>query len=76
MAATQGARVMFGELAQATQPRPAQASLFEALRHALEEGDGSSHMSPAPVVTPMAAPVPPPANAGTAAEPIGRRCMT
>ena len=42
MAATQGVRVMFGELAQATQPRPAQASLLEALRHALEEG-GAGH---------------------------------
>ncbi|MEZ7910435.1 MAG: chemotaxis protein CheA [Propionivibrio sp.] len=69
MAATQGVRVMFGELAQATQPRPAQASLLEALRHALEEGGRVIAHEPAPVVTPMAAPVPPPANAGTAAEP-------
>jgi len=36
MAATQGVRNMFGELAQATQPRPAQPEVIAALRAALE----------------------------------------
>jgi len=43
MAATQGVRNMFGELAQASQPRPAQPEVISALRVAL---DGESHEEP------------------------------
>ena len=46
MAATQCVRNMFGELAQATQPRPASAEVVGALRFALE-GEGA--VEPAPV---------------------------
>ena len=46
MAATQCVRNMFGELAQATQPRPASAEIVGALRFALE---GESAVDPAPV---------------------------
>ena len=46
MAATQCVRNMFGELAQATQPRPASAEIVGALRFALE---GESAAEPAPV---------------------------
>ena len=46
MAATQCVRNMFGELAQATQPRPASAEVVSALRFALE-GEGA--VEPAPV---------------------------
>ncbi|MBL0207843.1 MAG: chemotaxis protein CheA [Propionivibrio sp.] len=38
MAATQGVRNMFGELAQAVQPRPAQADVIAALRAVLDGG--------------------------------------
>ena len=51
MAATQGVRVMFGELAQATQPRPAQPGILDALRHALEDGGRVAAPEPAPVVS-------------------------
>ncbi|SDI05740.1 chemotaxis protein CheA [Propionivibrio dicarboxylicus] len=61
MAATQEVRSMFGELAQATQPRSAQAHVSAALRAALE---GDVHAA-APAVAvaptaPAAAPVMPP----------------
>ncbi len=46
MAATQCVRNMFGELAQATQPRPASAEIVGALRFALE---GESAVEPTPV---------------------------
>ncbi len=48
MAATQGVRNMFGELAQASQPRQAQPEVIAALRAALE-GDAQPE-EPAPVV--------------------------
>ena len=47
MAATQGVRNMFGELSQASQPRPAQADVITALRIALE---GKVPAEPEPVV--------------------------
>ena len=46
MAATQCVRNMFGELAQATQPRPASAEVIGALRVALE---GESAVEPSPM---------------------------
>jgi two-component system chemotaxis sensor kinase CheA len=53
MAATQGVRNMFGELAQATQPRPAQPEVIAALRLALE---GDVHAKPEAVAASAAAP--------------------
>ncbi len=58
MAATQGVRIMFGELSQAAQPRPAPHDLIAALRAALEGKShggeaaavhGESALSPAPL---------------------------
>jgi len=58
MAATQGVRNMFGELAQASQPRAAQPEVISALRVALE---GEQHIEPvveaAPEAPATAAPV-------------------
>ena len=52
MAATQGVRNMFGELSQASQPRPAQPEVIAALRMALE---GDAHAEePVPAVAPIA----------------------
>ncbi|WP_319240766.1 chemotaxis protein CheA [uncultured Propionivibrio sp.] len=57
MAATQEVRSMFGELAQATQPKPAQAHVSAALRAALE---GEAHVAaPAVAEAPPAAAVAP-----------------
>ena len=59
MAATQGVRNMFGELAQACQPRPAEAEVIEALRAALEgkkpvEQEGiAPQIAAAPVAEPV-----------------------
>ncbi len=74
MAATQGVRNMFGELGQATQPRPAQPEVIAALRSALVAVliPGSAPAAPAaapvvqstPVQAPKAAPPPPAANPG------------
>ena len=78
MAATQGVRNMFGELAQGTQPRPARPEVIAALQAALQ---GDVHAAPAtaaaklddpapasgtPVNTPQAALTP---EADTAGEP-------
>ena len=57
MAATQEVRSMFGELSQATQPRPAQSRVTAALKAALE---GDVHSAPSTVEAPMAAPMPQP----------------
>lgn len=68
MAATQGVRNMFGELAQASQPRQAQPEVIAALRSALE-GDAPA----APVAAPRDEEVPPQVTptpaAGTGMEP-------
>lgn len=61
MAATQGVRNMFGELAQTMQPRPAEPQVIAALRAALE-GD-----APAPTVVAAPAPEAPAAAAPAAA---------
>ena len=50
MAATQGVRNMFGELAQACQPRAAEAEVIEALRSALEGKKPGEHEAPDPQV--------------------------
>ena len=55
MAATQGVRYMFGELSQASQPRPAQPEVIAALRVALEGearasvGEGATFVPHAPI---------------------------
>ena len=51
MAATQGVRNMFGELAQASQPRAAQPEVISALRVALE---GEHHVEPVAEAVPEA----------------------
>ena len=58
MAATQGVRNMFGELAQACQPRPAEPELIAALRAALEGKRPAVQEEAAPVVAPAAEPAP------------------
>ena len=67
MAATQEVRAMFGELAQATQPRASQTHVTAALKAALE---GDAHAQPVvstPTPTPVAPqPIPVPVQAGTA----------
>ena len=60
MAATKGVRDMFGELAQATQPRQAEASVLAGLRHVLDTGEAPS------AAPPVGAAVPPPVAAGEA----------
>jgi two-component system chemotaxis sensor kinase CheA len=55
MAATQGVRSMFSELAQATQPRPAQPQVIAALRAAL---DGDVRATPATAAVEAANPAP------------------
>ena len=52
MAATHGVRNMFGELAQASQPRPADAEVIAALRSALEGGGGKKDKSASVDMTP------------------------
>ena len=54
MAATQGVRNMFGELAQACQPRPAEPELIAALRAALEGKRPAVQEEAAPVAAPAA----------------------
>lgn len=78
MAATQGVRNMFGELAQGTQPRPARPEVIAALQAALEgdvhatlataavKRDDPAPAAATPVPTPQAASVP---AADTAGEP-------
>ena len=65
MAATQGVRNMFGELAQTMQPRPAEPQVIAALRAALE-GDAA-----APAVVAAPAPEAPAAAAPAAASAQG-----
>ncbi|MBS1230365.1 MAG: chemotaxis protein histidine kinaselike protein [Proteobacteria bacterium] len=67
MAATSGVRNMFGELAQASLPRPAEPHVIAALRAALE----GEHVEPAVDPAPVAAPAPdaPAQAAGKAGEP-------
>lgn len=64
MAATQGVRNMFGEMSQATQPRPAPPGVIAALRAALEGG----HADAAPAVE-MAAPAASAADPAVGSEP-------
>ena len=54
MAATQGVRTMFGELAQAVQPRPAPSDVIHALRVALHEKDTDEALVAAQAATPDA----------------------
>ncbi len=59
MAATQEVRGMFAELAQAVQPKPAQAHVAAALKAVLEAGDAPAKarpVAPPAVVQPAAAP--------------------
>ena len=51
MAATQGVRTMFGELAQAVQPRPAPSDVIHALRVALHEKDPEEAVAVAQVAS-------------------------
>lgn len=68
MAATQSVRVMFGELSQAVQPRPAPAEVIEALRVALHEKEPEPAAPPAaaaPAAPAAAESAPSPQQAGT-----------
>ena len=65
MAATQGVRSMFSELAQAVQPRPAEPQVIAALRAALE-GDAPAPAAAADVAAPEPAAAPAPAPAASA----------
>lgn len=67
MAATQEVRAMFGELAQATQPRAAQAQVTVALKAALEGDLHAPPVASASVAAPVApAPIFAPVQAGAA----------
>jgi two-component system chemotaxis sensor kinase CheA len=60
MAATQGVRLMFGELGQAMQPRPAPEGVIHALRVALQEKSAAPAAEPEPAEDAAAAPAPSP----------------
>ena len=70
MSATQCVRSMFGELAQAVQPRPAEAQVIAALRAALEGDAPAAVEAPAPAPAAAAAPAAP-ASAPAASAPTG-----
>lgn len=55
MAATQGVRAMFGELAQAVQPRPAPSEVIHALRVALHEQEPEEPVAATLAAAPVAA---------------------
>jgi len=69
MAATQGVRNMFGELAQASLPRPAEPHVIAALRAALEGGLVEPVADSAPVATSSPDAPAEPAGVGKAGEP-------
>ena len=69
MAATQCVRSMFGELAQAVQPRPAEAQVIAALRAALEGDAPAPAAVEAPAPAAAAAPAAPVAQPSAASAP-------